>query len=190
MMARRGLTHSDGIDLADHADGRGSTVEDVDGVRQTRLINQDLPVVLLVLLIYVSITHLINTMRHSMQRTIIHLLPSSSSSLGGFLTNVAGFLPTAGGAFFWPSGTAPVPRSSGFLCVICEGSTFFNPEVTEPPRFKSASKAACPPPAPPVEGLGGDWKSAGGGGGGGGGPPGAAGADEGVDEAGMDDGAG
>lgn len=79
------------------------------------------------------------------------------------------------------SGTTLVDRSSGFLWVICEASTFFNPEVTDPPLFNSANRAACPPAGALIE-VG----AAAGGGGGGGGPP-AAGA--GVDEEGKEAGA-
>lgn len=124
--------------------------------------------------------------------TTIHLLPSSNSSLGGFFASAAGFLPTAGGAFFERSGTGAAPLSSGFLWVICDGSTFFKPEVTAPPRLSSESRAAAPPapPAAAPAALGADWKSAGGGGGGGGGPPAPAGAEGAEPEEGTEEGAG
>lgn len=125
--------------------------------------------------------------------TIIHLLPSSNSSLGGFFANVAGLALTSG-AVLALSGTTPLPRSSGFLCVIWDGSTFFKPEVTDPPRLRSASRAPAPPAAlggpdtEPEEGA--ELRSAGGGGGGGGGPDGAALEDPEELEAGIEEGAG
>lgn len=85
------------------------------------------------------------------------------------------------------STTAACERSSGFLCVICDGSTLRRPEVTEPPRFRATWRAAAPPvpaAAVPEESLA---KSEGGAGGGGGGPEEAAGAE---DEEGIEDGAG
>lgn len=42
------------------------------------------------------------------------------------------------------SGTTLEDLSSGFLCVIWEGSTFFKPDVTDPPRFRSARRAPGP----------------------------------------------
>lgn len=145
------LAHGYGVDLANNPDGRKGTVEYMYSVRQTSLINQDLPVILLVLLFTHQYLGLIRDGQN--QRTTIHLLPSSSSSLGGFFASVAGFLPTAGGAFLEISGTGAALRSSGFLCVICDGSTFFKPEVTAPPRFNSERRAAAPPPPTAPEGL-------------------------------------
>jgi len=112
------------------------------------------------------------------ERTTIHLLPSSNSNLGGFFAKTAGFLPTAGGDFFSESGTIDELRNSGFLWVCWEGSTFFKPEVTDPPRLSSARRAPGPPP-PAAFGV--DCDAAAGGGG-------AAGAEE--DDEGTEEGAG
>ena len=121
----------------------------------------------------------------SMNRhTTIHLFPSSSSNLGGFLARTVGFLPTAGGAFFWSTETVEEVLNSGFLCVIWDGSTFLSPEVTDPPLLSAASRAAAPPaPAAAAAGLA-DWSTGGGGGGGGAPPP------VEVEEDGTEDGAG
>jgi hypothetical protein len=69
-------------------------------------------------------------------------------------------------------------RNSGFLWVCWEGSTFFRPEVTDPPRLSSAKRAPGPPP-PGAFGV--DCDAAGGGGGG-------AGAED--EEEGTEEGAG
>lgn len=113
--------------------------------------------------------------------TMIHLFPSSSSIFAGFFTGFVPGLGLRGGAFFALSGTTVVPaeRSAGFLWVIWELSTFRNPEVTAPPRFKSAKRAAVPE-AGGAEGAGAEPEGGGGGGGGGG-------AD---DVSGIDEGAG
>lgn len=72
------------------------------------------------------------------KHTIVHLLPSSSF-FGGFLTRMfsgLGFFPGAG---LFPrtdvsrSGTFDEARKVGFLCVICDLSTFFSPLVTASP---------------------------------------------------------
>lgn len=110
---------------------------------------------------------------------MIHLLPSNSILGGFFVLKLSGFA-FFGGAGDTPRvddelslrvGTVDVVRSEGFLCVICEASTFFKPLVTPSPLFKSANIA--PRSAPPDLGIGG--RPPGGGGGGGGGPPLAAG---------------
>lgn len=110
---------------------------------------------------------------------MIHLFPSSSSIFAGFFTGFAPGLGLRGGAFFASSGRVRAGRSAGFLCVIWELSTFRNPEVTAPPRFRSAKRAAVPE-AGGTEATGAEAEGGGGGGGGG--------ADDGV--SGMDEGAG
>ena len=60
------------------------------------------------------------------------------------------------------SGTTPVERREGFLCVICDASTFFRPEVTDSPRL-SCSKTA-PMSLPPAFVAGGAGPGGGGGG--------------------------
>lgn len=77
---------------------------------------------------------------------MIHLFPSSSSIFAGFFAGFAPGLGLRGGPFFALSETVPAERSEGFLWVIWELSTFRNPEVTAPPRFKSAKRAAAPEP--------------------------------------------
>jgi hypothetical protein len=91
-----GLTHADGVDFADDSNSRAGTVENVYGLIQASLINDDLPIVLLVLL-FRSAKPLEKLI---IRRTTIHLLPSSSSNFAGFLASVTGFLPTTGGDFF------------------------------------------------------------------------------------------
>jgi hypothetical protein len=92
-------------------------------------------------------------------------------------------LPTAGGSFFWLSGTTDELLNSGFLWVIWDGSTFLRPEVTDPPLLRAARRAPAPAALPAAAAaLGADDESEGGGGGGGA-------AAEGVDE-GTEDGAG
>jgi hypothetical protein len=115
------------------------------------------------------------------ERTIIHLLPSSSFLGGFFVLSVSGFGFLLGGAGLVPRplprldelslrcGTVELVRSEGFLCVICEASTFFNPDVTDSPLFKSAKTAPMSVGcffAP--EGIGGRLPGGGGGPGGGG----------------------
>ena len=82
--------------------------------------------------------------------TTIHLLPSSSF-FGGFLVRMLsgfGFLP--GGAGDFPlieselpfrSGTLLCERSDGFLCVICDASTFFKDLVMASPWFNWSKTA-------------------------------------------------
>ena len=67
--------------------------------------------------------------------TITHLFPFSNSKREGFFGGAApGFGFNVGGNFFSElSGTTLLARSSGFLCVICDLSTFFKPDVTDPP---------------------------------------------------------
>lgn len=107
--------------------------------------------------------------------TTSHLVPSSSV-LGGFFetalgarTRAAGLAGTAGTFLEDESGTVLPARNDGFLCVICEGSTLRSPEVTAPPLFKSARRAAAGD-GPDAAGVGASV-AGGGGGGGGGGPP-------------------
>lgn len=75
------------------------------------------------------------------------------------------------------SGTAPLARRSGFLCVIWLLSTFFNPEVTDSPRFSCANTEPISPAEPSpfcaedAEDEGGWLSKFGNGGGGGGGAP-------------------
>lgn len=98
---------------------------------------------------------------------MIHLLPSTNSIFGGFFgvcPDAPGVAFPSGGPLFAESGTTPLDRSSGFLCVIWDESTLRSPDVADPPRFSSESRAAAEPgPAGANEG-----ESAGGGGGGGG----------------------
>lgn len=96
---------------------------------------------------------------------MIHLFPSSSSTLAGFFAGFAPGLGLRGGPFFPLSGTMLAERSEGFLCVIWELSTFRNPEVAAPPRFKSAKRAAAPEAAG-VEAACAELEGGGGGGGG------------------------
>ena len=65
-----------------------------------------------------------------------------------------------------PAGTTLDARSSGFLCVISDLSTFRRPFVTSSPRLSSAKTAPMPP-----EGAAAGAAPDGGGGGGGGGAP-------------------
>ena len=69
------------------------------------------------------------------------------------------------------AGTVLEARSSGFLWVISDLSTFRKPLVTSSPRFSSAKTAPMPPPGAA------DGEAASGGGGGGGGAPGTPGAE-------------
>ena len=79
------------------------------------------------------------------QLTTIHLLPSSSSVRAGFFgafvdaDNAPGFALTAGGGFL--SDAPSVCLRAGFLCVICDASTFFKPEVTAPPLLRAVKRA-------------------------------------------------
>ena len=79
------------------------------------------------------------------------------------------------------SGTVEVARREGFLCVICDLSTFFNPEVTDMPRLSCSNMAPISEPSDVADlvvlawALGSKVGRGGGGGGGGGAPP-----DEGV----------
>jgi hypothetical protein len=87
------------------------------------------------------------------QPTTTHLFPSSSSNFAGFLAAPdpkTGLALTAGASFL--SETTLEVLNSGFLCVICDGSTFFNPEVTAPPLLRAASRAA-PPAGAAVDGV-------------------------------------
>lgn len=110
--------------------------------------------------------------------SMIHLLPSNSFFGGFFVRKLSGlgFLP--GGAGECPlvdevlslrSGTTEVDRNDGFLCVICDGSTFFNPDVTFSPFWRSANTA--PMSVAAAFGFGGGGRPPGGGGGGGGAAP-------------------
>ena len=106
-----------------------------------------------------------------------HLFPSSSV-FGGFFVRILsgfGFLPGAVLLELVLSlrvGTGAVERSVGFLCVCIDGSTFFKPDVTPEPLFRSAKTAPISDPLAgallesPLYGGGG-----GPGGGGGGAPP-------------------
>ena len=124
-----------------------------------------------------------------LRRTIIHLFPSNSFFGGFFVRKLSGFgfLPGAGLVPRPPlplpappltpkldelslrCGTVELCRRLGFLCVICEASTFFNPAVTPSPLFRSANtapiSAGCFDFA---EGTGGRLPGGGGGPGGGG----------------------
>lgn len=127
--------------------------------------------------------------------TIYHLLPSSSF-LPSFLTDallferiLSGFGLVSGLGLLRPtlselvlrSGTLPLARNDGFLCVIWFRSTFFKPAVTASPLFNWSNTAPMSPPVALGAGAdGGAGKASrpgrGGGGGGGGGPPAAPGA--------------
>jgi len=114
---------------------------------------------------------------------MIHLFPSSSR-LGGFFVrrlSGLGFFPGAGlvpRALPLPGlkldelslrcGTVAPALRLGFLCVICEASTFFNPAVTPSPLFKSANTAPMSAGLPFAAGIGGRLPGGGGGPGGGG----------------------
>lgn len=115
------------------------------------------------------------------RRTMIHLFPSSSSIFAGFFAGFAPGLGLRGGAFFALSGTVSAERSAGFLWVIWELSTFRNPEVTAPPRFRSAKRAAVPE-AGGTEAAGAEPEGGGGGGGGADGAEEVSGIDEGAGE--------
>jgi hypothetical protein len=117
-----------------------------------------------------------------------HLVPSSSV-FGGFFWNDCGFggfagrpedevLADSAGA----AGTGAVPRSVGFLCVCCDASTFFRPEVTPSPLL-SAAKTLDMSPADAALGVA-EGEGAAGAGGGPGGGGGGAGAE--VEEDGAD----
>lgn len=117
-----------------------------------------------------------------------HLVPSSSV-FGGFFWNEEGFGGFAGGPFELEdrdkAGAGADPRSAGFLCVICEASTFLRPLVTEPPLLRSAKTLDMSPAAGAAAfGVGVDCGAgAEGAAGGGGGGAGAEGAAEGFGEA-------
>lgn len=105
----------------------------------------------------------------NIQPTMTHLLPSSAN-LDGFLPDNAAGLDGLVGRLdvgLVLAGTVLEARSSGFLWVISDLSTFLKPFVTSSPRFSSAKTAPMLPPGAA------DGEAAGGGGGGGGGAPGA-----------------
>jgi hypothetical protein len=115
----------------------------------------------------------------TMIHTMIHLLPSNSFRGGFFVRKLSGlgFLPGGAGELLRPieeelllrSGTTAPARNVGFLCVICEASTFFSPEVMPSPRCRSAKTAPMSAAGAFFAEVGG--RPGGGGGGGGGGPP-------------------
>lgn len=112
--------------------------------------------------------------------TTIHLLPSSSFLGGFFVRKLSGFgflvgplgdVPLVEDELLLRSGTTAVVRKDGFLCVICDASTFLRPDVMAAPLFRSAKTA-------PISAAGaffapgaGGRPGGGGGGGGGGAPP-------------------
>lgn len=74
---------------------------------------------------------------------MIHLLPSSRSTFGVFFCmDDCGFDLRGGGTFL--SGTTLLDRRSGFLWVIWDESTFFRPDVTDPPLLSAARRAVGP----------------------------------------------
>jgi hypothetical protein len=108
----------------------------------------------------------------------------SSTIFGGFLVRmlsglgfVCGGIDLTDAPLLLRSGTVADPRSAGFLCVICDWSTFLSPDVMASP-WLSWSKTA---PMSPLAGCAFPGSGGGGGppeesrcvgsGGGGGGPP-------------------
>lgn len=86
-------------------------------------------------------------------------LPASAAGLDGLTGRFGDACPAE-------AGTTLDARSSGFLCVISDLSTFRKPFVTASPRLSSANTAPMPP-----EGVEADAALGGGGGGGGGAAP-------------------
>lgn len=114
--------------------------------------------------------------------TTIHLLPSSSFLGGFFVRRLSGFGFFPGGApgellrpieeeLLLRSGTTAPALKVGFLCVICEASTFFKPEVMADPLLRSANTALMSATGAFFAAGAGGRPGGGGGGGGGGGPP-------------------